>query len=85
MATSVVAVERIEYRHEFTASRAKLWKQQRAFLAVVDVLQKLVNVEQHCSQCREIHRSGMTTMVRKAHIDEAHHCKHRAVFVARNA
>ena len=78
----MVGVEPIENLGTFGASCADLRKQQFAFLRVVDLLRKLVDVEQHRPQHREVGQGVATPVLREQRADRTQDRGQRAVLVA---
>ena len=80
-AAPVVGIETVEHLGGLRAAGADARKQQLGFLRVVDPLRKLVDVEQHRAQHREVGQVAAPTVLGQQQADRAQHRRQRAMLV----
>jgi hypothetical protein len=73
LAAFVVAVQAVEYRVEVRIAPAEFGKEQAAFLGMVQLLRKLVDVEQHGLQRIEVGQCVSPPMLAQQQGDRAQH------------
>src|SRR5450755_121274 len=85
VAAAMLGVEAIEDVAQGGAALAHPRKQQIAFLGVMYFFRKLVDVEQHRAQYREVGRPPVSAAFRQEQTDRAQYRGQRAVLVADDA
>jgi hypothetical protein len=81
LAARVFGVQPVDHRRQLRRLGAQFREQQLAFLAVVQPLGELVDVEQHRAQDVEIGHRRVPARVRQQHRQRAQHGRQRLVFV----
>ena len=84
-AAGMVLVEAVEHLVGLGGARAQLREQQLRFLQVVALLGKLVHVEQHRAQRREVGQRALAAVLRQQQQDRTQHGRQGGMFIVDDA